>query len=172
MSTEENRRATILVVEDEDVVRRILAAILQDLGHTVLEARDGEEATGLLDQHVVDLLISDKNLPGISGLDLMRACKEKRPDAEVIMVTGYASYESAVEALRLGACEYIEKPFLDLVAIRNRVQQAIERKFSRELPLRPVALAERLATALKSSGNPREREAVPLAEQLVTALKS
>ncbi|MBI5498220.1 MAG: response regulator [Deltaproteobacteria bacterium] len=161
-------RATVLVVEDEEVVRRILAALLTDLGHQVLEAGDGEAAVQLMDSHTPDLVITDKNLPGISGLDVLRAARERHPHAALMVVTGYASYESVVEALRLGACEYMEKPFLDLKAIQDRVRAALAARAWRH-PTAEV-LVDRLVEALSRREDGPARAALPHAQAARDAL--
>jgi len=164
--------ACVLVVEDEDVIRRILVTVLQELGHKVLEAKDGEEATTIIAaNHQIDVLITDKNLPGMNGLELMRLMRARQPDTQLMMVTGYASYESVLEALRLGACDYMEKPFLDLASIQQRVQDAVQRGRGKTAPQTAVQLAQRLVDQLRDDGGAALLTALPLAEQALAALK-
>ncbi len=163
--------ARVLLVEDEDVIRRILAALVEELGHTVVEARDGEEALLQLDAPTPpDLIIADKNLPGINGLEVLRQARARCPDAQLMMVTGYASYESAVEALRLGVCEYLEKPFLDLRVIQQRITGALALKAERGRD--PLALARRLVELLDPRQDAASQAALAAARNAVAALSS
>lgn len=161
-------KATVLLVEDEDVIRRILGALVEELGHTVLEARDGEEALGFLEPPGPDLIIADKNLPGINGLEVLRQARSRCPDAQLMMVTGYASYESAVEALRLGVCEYLEKPFLDLRAIQERITHALRLKTQRAPE--PLTVARRLVELLSHRQDPSSQAALEAARRVVEKL--
>jgi len=102
--------------------------ILSRVGHRVSEARDAAEAMTLLGQGGVDLVLADIRMPGLNGLELIRQIQEVEPDLPCIVVTGYASPESSVEALRAGAFWYLEKPFdqAHLDVVRRLVDQAIE----------------------------------------------
>jgi len=119
----------ILVVDDEDVIRMVFDALLAETGYQVAYANTAEMAMSRVQQDdQLNLLIVDKNLPGKSGLDLMRQVHTIKPDTGFIMITGYASYESAVEALRMGAYDYLEKPFSDLVLVREKIDRALDRQ--------------------------------------------
>jgi DNA-binding NtrC family response regulator len=115
-------------VDDEELYRRALERILGRVGHEVLTARDAAEALRVVSDQPVDLVLSDIQMPGISGLELIRQIHEVAADLPCIVVTGYGSAEQSVEALRAGAFWYLEKPFdqghLDVV--RRLVEQAIE----------------------------------------------
>jgi DNA-binding NtrC family response regulator len=118
----------VLVVDDEELYRRALERILRRVGHEVITARDAKEALGIVSEHPLDLVLSDIQMPGINGLELVRQIKDVSPDLPCIVITGYGSAEQSVEALRAGAFWYLEKPFdqghLDVV--RRLVEQAIE----------------------------------------------
>jgi len=122
------RKSTVLVVDDEELYRRALERILGRVGHDVVTARDASEALRLLSAQPVDLVLSDVQMPGINGLELIRQVHDIAPDLPCIVITGYGSAEQSVEALRAGAFWYLEKPFdqghLDVV--RRLVEQAIE----------------------------------------------
>jgi len=122
------RKSTVLVVDDEELYRRALERILGRVGHDVLTARDASEALRVVSAQPVDLVLSDIQMPGINGLELIRQIHDVAPDLPCIVVTGYGSAEQSVEALRAGAFWYLEKPFdqghLDVV--RRLVEQAIE----------------------------------------------
>ncbi len=121
-------KSHVLVVDDEELYRRSLARILSRVGHQVTEARDGTEALSLLADGGIDLVLADIRMPGINGLELVRQIHEIDPDLPCIVVTGFSSAESSVEALRAGAYWYLEKPFdqSHLDVVRRLVEQAIE----------------------------------------------
>ena len=118
----------MLIVDDEELYRRALERILTRVGHNVITARDATEALAAVAEHPIDLVLSDIQMPGINGLELVRQIREIAPDLPCIVITGYGSAEQSVEALRAGAFWYLEKPFdqghLDVV--RRLVEQAIE----------------------------------------------
>jgi DNA-binding NtrC family response regulator len=122
------RKANVLVVDDEELYRRALERILQRVGHAVVAARDASEALAIVSGQPVDLVLADIRMPGINGLELVRQIHEITPDLPCIVITGYGGAEQSVEALRAGAYWYLEKPFdqnhLDVV--RRLVEQAIE----------------------------------------------
>jgi DNA-binding NtrC family response regulator len=122
------RKSTVLVVDDEELYRRSLERILRRVGHEVIAAREATEALAIVSGQPLDLVLSDIQMPGINGLELVRQIKDVAPDLPCIVITGYGSAEQSVEALRAGAFWYLEKPFdqghLDVV--RRLVQQAIE----------------------------------------------
>ncbi len=101
----------ILIVDDEDFIRQNLERILREEGYRTAVARDGKEALDLLREAPFDLVFLDLRLPDISGLEILKTIRESDPDLLVIVMTGYASVESAVEALKSGAYDYIKKPF-------------------------------------------------------------
>lgn len=101
----------ILIVDDEPFICENLKRILEEENYATVVDRDGSNAIDILKQESVDLVFLDINLPGISGLDILVKMKQWDPDLLVIIITGYASVESAVRALKLGAYDYIKKPF-------------------------------------------------------------
>jgi DNA-binding NtrC family response regulator len=117
----------ILVVDDEPGMRKSLAIMLRRDGHTVIEAPDGVEAAGLLEREIFDLVIADLKMEHLTGLDLLRLVKQATPAIEVILMTGYGTVESAVEAMKLGAFDFITKPFR-LEEILLRVRNALEKR--------------------------------------------
>jgi two-component system response regulator PilR (NtrC family) len=121
----------ILVVDDERSMRELLQIVLRREGHRVLLAEDGPSAIETLQRDVVDILISDIKMPGMSGVDVLREAKRIDPDIVGIMVTAYASTETAVEALRLGAYDYLAKPF-DVEELKAKVRNALERRMLRQ----------------------------------------
>ena len=100
----------LLVVDDESGVRKSLREILEQEGHHVTTAASGEEALAVLDRETFDLILVDLKMEGMDGLELMRRVKSTMPDMVVIMLTAYASLDSAIGALRQGAHDYLLKP--------------------------------------------------------------
>ena len=103
--------APILVVDDEPSMRTALGEVLTRTGHPVVVARDGHEALALLEQQAVWLVLTDLRMPRLGGLDLLREVKRRWPGTLVVLITGYATLESAIDALRAGASDYLLKPF-------------------------------------------------------------
>jgi DNA-binding NtrC family response regulator len=106
-------RASILVVDDAADTLEVLERSLTSAKHRVFTASNVTDAIALLDVESVDLVITDQKMPKVSGLDLVRYVRENRPDTEVMMITGYANIQGAVEAVKTGAEEYLAKPFTD-----------------------------------------------------------
>jgi len=139
----ENRPPRILVVDDERSMRELLAIVLRREGYEVLLAENGRSAIQTLEKEPVDILISDIKMPDLSGVDVLRAAKQIDQDILGIMMTAFASTETAVEAMRLGACDYLSKPF-DVDLLRMKVREKIE---SRQLRQENVLLKRTLGLA-------------------------
>ena len=118
----------VLVVDDEVVVLTVLREILRRGGYRVTTAASAEEAIEMMQKRRFDLVLTDKNLPGASGLEVLRVARTLDPQPAVVMITGYSSYDSAVEALDIGAQDYIEKPIRDVEALRFRIRRALSRR--------------------------------------------
>jgi DNA-binding NtrC family response regulator len=118
--------ARILIVEDEVNIRSALQTIVEKMGHRVRSAATAEDALALLHESGYDLAITDLKMPGMDGIELLRRIKEAWPGTEVVVMTAYGSVETAVEAMRLGAYDYLTKP-LD----RNRLPVVIEKALER-----------------------------------------
>ncbi|NMB76718.1 MAG: response regulator [Myxococcales bacterium] len=144
MASPQQRAVRILVVDDEPVVQEVIRNVLDRPGMFLVEALDGEKAIDLLLRERFDLLIVDKNLPGITGLDVIRRARAQDPEVAALLITAYASRESVEEAMAIGVDDYIVKPFAiqDLMA---KVEQALLRRLERiQRPARPIAQARRL----------------------------
>ena len=138
-----DRAARILVVDDERSMRELLAIVLGREGYEVVVAENGRQALDELERRPVDLLISDIHMPDMTGLDVLRTAKGMNPDLAGIMVTAFASTETAIEALRMGAYDYIHKPF-NVEELKIVVLGALERRrLRRENVLLKRALGER-----------------------------
>jgi CheY-like chemotaxis protein len=118
----------VLVVDDEVVVLTVLREILRRSGYRVTTAASAEEAIEMMQKRTFDLVLTDKNLPGASGLEVLRVARGLNPPPAVVMITGYSSYDSAVTALDIGAQDYIEKPIRDVDALRFRIRRALSRR--------------------------------------------
>lgn len=103
-------KALILVVDDEEITLRMLKAMLEQSDYQVLTAESGVEALELMDENAVDLVISDHQMPGMNGLELLQHIKKKYAQLPVIMLTAFGSIEKAVEAMKNGAIDYLTKP--------------------------------------------------------------
>jgi C4-dicarboxylate-specific signal transduction histidine kinase len=122
------RRARLLIVDDEPVIVQILKAVFEDEPYELFLASSGTEALEIMRRQGVDLLLTDKNLPDINGLELLQEAKRLNPDAEVIIITGYASLETALAALELDAFDYVLKPLNNVFDIKKKAQRALERQ--------------------------------------------
>jgi len=118
--------AAVLVVDNEPSVRVTLLMLLKGRGHHLMESGDGQAALDLLRSEAVDLVITDLKMAEVSGLDVLRETKVASPETEVILLTGHGTVESAVEAMRLGAFDYVTKPF-EPSELLHRVHNALER---------------------------------------------
>jgi len=127
----DRRQPRILVVDDERSMRELLAIVLRREGYDVLLADTGRAAIETLEREPVDLLISDIKMPDMSGVDVLRAAKQIDQDILGIMITAFASTDTAVEAMRLGACDYLSKPF-DIDLLKMKVREKIENRQLRQ----------------------------------------
>lgn len=119
--------ATILVVDDEPVILSSCEVALTKSGHKVDTALSAEEALKRIETEKYDTIITDLKMPKLSGMDLLRIVKEREPETDIIMITGYGTVQTAVEAMKLGAFDYIPKPFTPN-ELRSVVTRAIERR--------------------------------------------
>jgi len=107
----ENPKAKILAVDDEAVILDSFRRILVIAGYSVDTVESGKEAIGLIRKNDYDFVFTDLKMPEMDGVDVVKAVKHLRPDIDVIMITGYATIESAVEVMKFGAMDYVQKPF-------------------------------------------------------------
>lgn len=137
----------ILIVDDERSMRDVLSIMLKRSGYGVAAVANGEEAIAQIGKEIFDLVITDLKMPKVSGLDVLKAVKESSPDTVVLMVTAYASTDSAVEAMKQGAYDYLTKPFqvdeLQLI-VRNALEK---RRLSTENVLLKREIASRSSFA-------------------------
>ena len=121
--------ANILVVDDEPGIREFLADALSFDGHDVTQAADGMDALRQVHSRAFDLMLTDLKMPGaLTGIDLLRQLKAEQPDTEVIVMTAHGTVETAVEAMKLGAYDYLQKPIGSPAELRLIVARALERR--------------------------------------------
>ncbi|MFQ5898802.1 MAG: sigma-54-dependent transcriptional regulator [Candidatus Methylomirabilia bacterium] len=121
----------ILVVDDEFNIRTALAKILEKAGHAVTTAESGDQALRLLHETPFDLVLTDLKMVGADGMDVLRAVRQRQPESEVVLLTAYGTIQSAVEATKIGAYEYLTKP-ADPERLVRIVAKALEYKALRE----------------------------------------
>ncbi len=121
-------RAITLVVDDEESVRTLLRRALERGGYHVLTAASGQEALDMMSQDRVEVMLLDEKMPGLSGLDVLLRVHAQHPETAIIMVTGVADVNIGVEAMKMGAHDYVVKPF-DLNDILVRVGKGVERRY-------------------------------------------
>ena len=122
--------ARILCVDDEDVILNSFRKVLVLDGYSVDTVETGQEALGLVQTHDYDFVFTDLKMPAMSGTDVAKSVKHLRPDIDVIIITGYATVDSAVECMKYGAMDFVEKPFTES-ELRKFVKQALIRRRDR-----------------------------------------
>jgi DNA-binding NtrC family response regulator len=118
------RKKRVLIVDDDTAILRLMAKVVELEGHECTTASSGEEALAFVEGAGFDLLVSDKNLPGMDGIELVRLCRELRPEMPALVITAYGSAGSALAAASQGVVDYILKP-IDLTSLRMRLRRAL-----------------------------------------------
>lgn len=127
-------RRKVLVVDDEPVIRLFLQELFEDEGYEVVGTQSIAEGLAALREQEFDLVVTDKNLPDGTGFEIVHAAKALEPPCEAMIITGYASLDSAVMALQIGAYDYVLKPIEDVDMLLEKARKAIEKKdLAREL---------------------------------------
>lgn len=151
----------ILVVDDERGPRDLLETALSEKGFSVKVAKSGKQALQLIDAQSYDLVLSDLKMPDMSGLDLLRKIRERSPETLVILITGYATLDSAIDAIREGAYDYLTKPF-QIDELYIVVQNATERirliKENKQLLEKLKGATQRLKEGGRVGEAPEEEE--------------
>jgi two-component system response regulator PilR (NtrC family) len=124
-------KGKILIVEDEKSMREVLRMLLEAEYYEVMTAKNGLEGLSQIDSDIYDLVITDMKMPKVNGFEVLKKIKEISPETIVIMITAFGTKESAIEAMKIGAYDYIHKPF-NIDEIRLIVRKAIEKKRLRE----------------------------------------
>ena len=119
--------SNILIVDDEQSYRQLLSLVFESDGHTVRTAMNGRQALESLQAEPADVIISDVKMPDIDGIEMLRAIRETLPDLGVVLMTAFASVETAREAFKLGADDFIQKPF-DVEELKLIVKKTLEKQ--------------------------------------------
>jgi two-component system NtrC family response regulator len=138
----------VLVVEDDPDIRKILAVFLAEKGFQVKVAESAQTALDMLAEEPMDLILSDVRMPGMTGLDLLRAVKERDPEIQLVLMSAYSCVKDAVEAIQLGAADYVEKP-IDFRRLDRVLQTVLEK---RALQHRTRILEQRLQGCVTFEG--------------------
>ena len=138
---------TILIIDDEPNMRWVLGRALEQAGYTIHGAGGGEEAASLLLREAIDLVLLDLKLKGEDGLTILRRLRERQPELVVIMLTAYGTVPTAVEAMQLGAADFLRKPF-DVEEVTFKIARALERRAMQQ-ELARLSLQQRSAPAFE-----------------------
>src|SRR5678815_4808704 len=121
------RMSNILIVDDEQSYRQLLSLVFEGDGHTIRTASNGREALSVIQADGVDVVISDVKMPDMDGIEMLRGVRETQPDLGVVLMTAFASVETAREAFKLGADDFIQKPF-DVEELKLIVKKTLEKQ--------------------------------------------
>jgi DNA-binding NtrC family response regulator len=119
--------SNLLIVDDEQSYRQLLTLVFEGDGHYIRTAMNGREALNMLGEEPADVIISDVKMPDMDGIELLRAVREVSPDTGVVLMTAFASVETAREAFKLGADDFIQKPF-DVEELKIIVRKALDKQ--------------------------------------------
>lgn len=122
------RRKHLLLVDDEPVILQVLKAVFEGEPYRLTSVANGRDALAIIATGNVDIIITDKNLPDVGGIEVLRAAKAREPLTEVIILTGYGSLDTALTALELDAFDYVLKPLNNVFDIRNKVRKADQKQ--------------------------------------------
>ena len=123
----EQLKAKVLLVDDEEDFLKTLAERLETRGLKVSMATNGESALALIEGQEYDLIVLDLAMPGLDGLETLKRIKARQPDAEIIMLSGQGSIKTSIEAMKLGACDFLQKP-VDIGTLLEKISEAKEKR--------------------------------------------
>ncbi len=118
------KKSSILVVDDEDALRTVLSSELMNEGYEVRTAADGDEAISELDKAGYDLVLLDIKMPRMNGFEVLKYIREKHGKSKVVMLTGFADLKNAIESKKLGADDFVSKPY-DLVDLLTTIERVL-----------------------------------------------
>ena len=144
--------AKVVIIDDESSILELMSKLCRSVGHQVVPCLTGAEGLTAVRNHHPELVIVDLRIGDVSGLDIVKTCREDSPDSAVIMVTGHGSVETAVEAMRLGAFDYLTKPF-DLGDLIKTVNHALARRGNPDSPTPTAQPALRSSSSSKLIGH-------------------
>ncbi len=151
--------AKILVIDDNDSLREGAVVVCERMGHDVLDAPSGEEGLRILKSASIDLVLTDLKMDGLDGIGVLKAVKEYDADIAVVIITAYATIETAVEAIKLGAFDYLQKPF-STDSLRHKVNQALRWRGLQEKAARLEATTQVLSGNRDRPLSDEEREGI------------
>jgi DNA-binding NtrC family response regulator len=153
----------ILVIDDDEGVRTSVARMLQTAGYAVDTVATGEEALAVAKGNTFDVILSDMRMPGISGIDVLRRLREQRVDSAFIVMTGFGTVDTAVEAMKLGAVDFVQKPFFR-DELLMRVRSATDRRqLARQVTLLERQMRGNTTAALVGESEPMQRVKILIA---------
>jgi DNA-binding NtrC family response regulator len=118
------KKRSVLVVDDEDALRTVLSSELTNEGYEVRSASDGDEAIGELQKAAFDLVLLDIKMPRLNGFEVLKFIKEHHQTSKVVMLTGFADLKNAIESKKLGADDFVSKPY-DLVDLLTTIERVL-----------------------------------------------
>jgi DNA-binding NtrC family response regulator len=118
------KKSSVLVVDDEDALRTVLSNELTNEGYDVASAADGDDAVGVLQKNAFDLILLDIKMPRMNGFEVLKFVKENHPSTKVVMLTGFADLKNAIESKKLGADDFVSKPY-DLVDLLTTIERVL-----------------------------------------------
>lgn len=118
------KKSSVLVVDDEDALRTVLTSELSNEGYEVRNASDGDEAIAELQKAKYDLVLLDIKMPRMNGFEVLKFIKEQQPKTKVVMLTGFADLKNAIESKKLGADDFVSKPY-DLVDLLTTIERVL-----------------------------------------------
>ncbi len=119
-----SEKRKVLVVDDEDALRTVLSGELTSEGYDVGTAADGDDAISTLQKQTFDLILLDIKMPRMHGFEVLKFVKEKHPETKVVMLTGFADLKNAIESKKLGAEDFVSKPY-DLVDLLTTIERVL-----------------------------------------------
>ena len=155
-------KAIVLVIDDEEGMRDFLSFVLQTEGYQALTAAEGQEALKLMERDNIDAILTDLKMPGMDGIELLRRIREYDGNAVVVIMTAYASLQSALEAMKYGAYDYLLKPFDDVDTVMNTIARAVERRRLAQRNARLLDDLERANQQLSRMYEDAQRQAVDI----------
>jgi DNA-binding NtrC family response regulator len=117
-------KSSILVVDDEEALRTVLSSELENEGYAIASAGDGDDAINILRDRTFDLVLLDIKMPRVDGFEVLRFIKDRFPSTKVIMLTGFADLKNAIESKKLGAEDFVSKPY-DLVDLLTTIERVL-----------------------------------------------
>jgi two-component system response regulator PilR (NtrC family) len=121
------RKKNVLIVDDDPDVLEMLKQLLEKLEYTPFVASNGEQGIEIIDKHKIDVVVSDLVMPEMNGMELLKRVKSRKGDIPFVMITGYPTIETAVEAIKKGAYDYLTKPF-QVEDVEIKINRALEKR--------------------------------------------